>query len=111
MMVTWWGRLKRLGERLKYKMKEGKIGVLGLEKKRMASIVEVVEIAKLFVLLEVKVVEGMVKFDEWQCYALSPSLAYATNWTKGSKNHLYLKCMVEQSSCCFELLVGKIINS
>ncbi|PPD71581.1 hypothetical protein GOBAR_DD31515 [Gossypium barbadense] len=68
------GKVKEVGERLKYKMKKGKRGILRLEKMRMVSIVEVVEIAKLSVLLEVKVVEGMVKFDERQWLDLEGSL-------------------------------------
>ncbi|KAK8709662.1 hypothetical protein V6N13_060675 [Hibiscus sabdariffa] len=57
-------RVKEAGERLGYRVEKGKRGVLGLGKGRVVLTVELVEIAELFVLVEVKVVEGMVEFEE-----------------------------------------------
>ncbi|KAL4285300.1 hypothetical protein GQ457_16G029400 [Hibiscus cannabinus] len=57
-------RVTEAGERLGYRVEKGKRGVLGLGKGRVVLTVEVVEIAGLFVLVEVKVVEGTVEFEE-----------------------------------------------
>ncbi|KAK8507293.1 hypothetical protein V6N13_070080 [Hibiscus sabdariffa] len=59
-------RVKEAGERLGYRVEKGKRGVLGLGKRRVVLTVEVVEIAGLFVLVEVKVVEGTAEFEEGQ---------------------------------------------
>ncbi|KAK8548597.1 hypothetical protein V6N13_054618 [Hibiscus sabdariffa] len=47
-----------VGERLGYRVEKGKRGVVGLEKGRVVVVVEAVEVAELFVLVEVKVVGG-----------------------------------------------------
>ncbi|GMI71984.1 SNF1-RELATED PROTEIN KINASE 3.10, CBL-interacting protein kinase 7 [Hibiscus trionum] len=57
-------RVKEAGERLGYRVEKGKRGVLGLGKGRVVLTVEAVEIAELFVLVDVKVVEGTVEFEE-----------------------------------------------
>ncbi|KAE8704781.1 CBL-interacting serine/threonine-protein kinase 7 [Hibiscus syriacus] len=57
-------RVKEAGERLGYTVEKEKRGVLGLGKGKVVLTVEAVEIAGLFVLVEVKVVEGTVEFEE-----------------------------------------------
>ncbi|KAL4285433.1 hypothetical protein GQ457_16G029390 [Hibiscus cannabinus] len=59
-------RVKETGERLGYRVEKGKRGVLGLGKGRVVLTVEGVEIAELFVLVEVKVVEGTAELEEGQ---------------------------------------------
>ncbi|KAK8571870.1 hypothetical protein V6N13_047502 [Hibiscus sabdariffa] len=51
-------RVMEVGERLGYRVEKGKRGVVGLEKGRVVVVVEAVEVAELFVLVEVKVVDG-----------------------------------------------------
>lgn len=57
-------KVREVGERLGYRVEKGKRGVVGLGKGRVVLVVEVVEIAELFVLVEVKVVEGGLEFEE-----------------------------------------------
>lgn len=57
-------RVREVGERLGYKVESGKRGVLGLGKGRLVLVVEVVKIAASFVLVEVKVAEGVAAFEE-----------------------------------------------
>ncbi|TYH55783.1 hypothetical protein ES332_D09G259600v1 [Gossypium tomentosum] len=67
-------RVMEAGERMGYRVEKGKRGVLGLGKGKVVLTVEVVEIAELFVLVEVKVVEGTVEFDEGQWLNLETGL-------------------------------------
>ncbi|GMI96071.1 SNF1-RELATED PROTEIN KINASE 3.10, CBL-interacting protein kinase 7 [Hibiscus trionum] len=67
-------RMKEAGERLGYRVEKGKRGVLGLGKGRVVLTVEVVEIAELFVLVEVKVVEGTVEFEKGRWLDLEAGL-------------------------------------
>ncbi|XWS39248.1 hypothetical protein CRYUN_Cryun18bG0034500 [Craigia yunnanensis] len=67
-------RVREVGERLGYRVERGKRGVVGLGKGRVVLVVEVVEIAESFVLVEVKVVEGGVEFEEGQWVDLEAGL-------------------------------------
>ncbi|KAE8670391.1 Tetratricopeptide repeat (TPR)-like superfamily protein [Hibiscus syriacus] len=67
-------RVKEVGERLGYRVEKGKRGVIGLGKGKVVLTVEVVEIAELFVLVEVKVVEGTVEFEEGRWLDLEAGL-------------------------------------
>ncbi|XP_022761105.1 CBL-interacting serine/threonine-protein kinase 7-like [Durio zibethinus] len=67
-------RVREVGERLGYRVEKGKRGVVGLGKGRVVLVVEVVEIAELFLLVEVKVVEGGVEFEEGQWVDLEAGL-------------------------------------
>ncbi|KAE8702888.1 CBL-interacting protein kinase 4 [Hibiscus syriacus] len=51
-------RIREVGDRLGYRVEEGKRGVVGLGRGRVVVVVEVVQVADLFVLVEVKAVEG-----------------------------------------------------
>ncbi|KAE8671542.1 CBL-interacting serine/threonine-protein kinase 7 [Hibiscus syriacus] len=51
-------RIRGVGDRLGYRVEEGKRGVVGLGRGRVVVVVEVVQVADLFVLVEVKAVEG-----------------------------------------------------
>ncbi|XWS08893.1 hypothetical protein CRYUN_Cryun40dG0039500 [Craigia yunnanensis] len=67
-------RVREVGERLGYRVERGKRGVVGLGKGRVVLVMEVVEIAELFVLVEVKVVEGGLEFEEGQWVDLEAGL-------------------------------------
>ncbi|MBA0710548.1 hypothetical protein Golax_009827 [Gossypium laxum] len=68
-------RVREIGERLGYRVEKGKRGVVGLGKGRVVVVVEVMEVAELFVLVEVKVVEsGGVEFEEGQWLDLEAGL-------------------------------------
>ncbi|OMO95586.1 hypothetical protein COLO4_15762 [Corchorus olitorius] len=67
-------KVAEVGERLGYKVEKGKRGVVGLGKRRVVVVVEAVEIAESFVLVEVKVVEGGEEFEEEQWVDLEAGL-------------------------------------
>ncbi|GMJ01919.1 SNF1-RELATED PROTEIN KINASE 3.10, CBL-interacting protein kinase 7 [Hibiscus trionum] len=70
-------RVREVGDRLGYRVEEGKRGVVGLGKGRVVVVVEVVQVAELFVLLEVKAVEGGgggVEIEEGQWVDLEAGL-------------------------------------
>ncbi|GLT99493.1 hypothetical protein SLE2022_169300 [Rubroshorea leprosula] len=57
-------RVREVGERLGYKVESGKKGVVGLRKGRVGLVVEVTEVAKSFLLVEVKMAEGGAEFHD-----------------------------------------------
>ncbi|XP_022739333.1 CBL-interacting serine/threonine-protein kinase 7-like [Durio zibethinus] len=67
-------RVGEVGNRMGYRVERGKRGVVGLGKGRVVLLVEVVEIAESFVLMEVKVVAGGVEFEEGQWVDLESGL-------------------------------------
>ncbi|XP_016729098.2 LOW QUALITY PROTEIN: CBL-interacting serine/threonine-protein kinase 7 [Gossypium hirsutum] len=68
-------RVREVGERLGYRVEKGKRGVVGLGKGMVVVVVEVMEVAELFVLVDVKVVEsGGVEFEEGQWLDLEAGL-------------------------------------
>ncbi|XP_017632202.1 CBL-interacting serine/threonine-protein kinase 7-like [Gossypium arboreum] len=68
-------RVREVGERLGYRVEKGKRGVVGLGKGMVVVVVEVMEVAELFVLVEAKVVEsGGVEFEEGQWLDLEAGL-------------------------------------
>ncbi|XVF66574.1 hypothetical protein PTKIN_Ptkin10aG0048100 [Pterospermum kingtungense] len=83
-------RVREVGERLGYRVEIGKRGVVGLGKGRMGVVVvvvEVVEIALSFVLVEMKVVEGVVDFEEGQWVDLEAGLGVGdifVSWDNGA---------------------------
>ncbi|KAK6265726.1 hypothetical protein QUC31_016563 [Theobroma cacao] len=67
-------RVREVGERLGYRVERGKRGVVGLGKGRVVLVVEMVEIAESFVLVEAKVMEGWPEFEEGQWLDLEAGL-------------------------------------
>ncbi|KAL4312032.1 hypothetical protein GQ457_01G032160 [Hibiscus cannabinus] len=67
-------RVREVGDRLGYRVEEGKRGVVGLGKGRVVVVVEAVQVAELFVLVEVKAVEGGGGVEEGQWVDLEAGL-------------------------------------
>ncbi|TYG98760.1 hypothetical protein E1A91_A10G132800v1 [Gossypium mustelinum] len=78
-------RVREVGERLGYRVERGKRGLMGLGKGRVVVVVEVVEVAEVFVLVEIKVMDGGAEFEEGQWVDLEAGLGDVfVSWDNGA---------------------------